>query len=332
MPSALLWFRRDLRLADLPALAEAGADGADVLACYVLDPRLAHAGARRLQFLYDSLRELSDALDGRLLVTRGRPETRIPDLAEQIGATSVHISGEFTPFGVRRDAAVRDALGSVELVATGSPYLVSPGRLTKSDGTPYQVFTPYYRRWLEHGWRAPARTGPASARWIDPDGRPLDLVELGSGDGEKTLSLCRVLHQRGIDCIYRPMDVSAHALADLGRRFQQQLPQLAIAPVLGGWLVPQNGTSFSAPLVVSLLSNDVTAFDAIASRDRALARGDAAKRLPRSEFPPKIVYDPKHLAESYSIQAARKPMSIDVQAWYETLQFLDFSTGQHLSP
>jgi len=105
-----------------------------------------------------------------------------------------------------------------------------------------------------------------------------------------------------------------------------------IAPVLGGWLVPQNGTSFSAPLVVSLLSNDVTAFDAIASRDRALARGDAAKRLPRSEFPPKIVYDPKHLAESYSIQAARKPMSIDVQAWYETLQFLDFSTGQHLSP
>ena len=164
MPSALLWFRRDLRLADLPALAEAGADGADVLACYVLDPRLAGAGERRLQFLYDSLRELSAALDGRLLVTRGRPETRIPNLARQIGASSVHVSAEFTPFGVRRDTAVRAALGDVELVETGSPYLVSPGRVTKPDGTPYQVFTPYYRRWVEHGWRAPPRTGPASAR------------------------------------------------------------------------------------------------------------------------------------------------------------------------
>ena len=150
-PPRLLWFRRDLRLADLPALAEAGADGAEVLACYVLDPRLAGAGERRLQFLYDSLRELSAALDGRLLVTRGRPETRIPNLVKQIGASSVHVSAEFTPFGVRRDTAVRAALGDVELVETGSPYLVSPGRVTKPDGTPYQVFTPYYRRWVEHG-------------------------------------------------------------------------------------------------------------------------------------------------------------------------------------
>ncbi|HNM86950.1 MAG TPA: deoxyribodipyrimidine photo-lyase, partial [Mycobacterium sp.] len=47
-------------------------------------------------------------------------------------------------------------------------YLVSPGRLTKPDGTPYQVFTPYCRRWAEHGWRSPAHTGPRSARWIDP--------------------------------------------------------------------------------------------------------------------------------------------------------------------
>lgn len=79
---ALLWFRRDLRMRDLPALPDAAAVDGDVLACYVLDPRLkASSGPRRLQFLYDSLRELRDALDGRLLVTRGRPETRIPALA-----------------------------------------------------------------------------------------------------------------------------------------------------------------------------------------------------------------------------------------------------------
>ena len=140
-----------------------------MLACYVLDPRLiARAGERRLQFLSDSLREIHRELDGRLLVTRGRPEDRIPYLAKQIGASSVHVTADFSPLGVRRDSAVADALGSVDLIAAGSPYLVSPGRVTKADGTPYQVFTPFYRRWVEHGWRSPAATGATTARWIDP--------------------------------------------------------------------------------------------------------------------------------------------------------------------
>ena len=160
MPS-LLWFRRDLRLHDLPALSDAASADGDVLACYVLDPRLeASSGSRRLQFMYDSLRELRDGLDGRLFVTRGPAETRIPALAKQIHATSVHVSADFSPFGLRRDTAVREALGDVPLEESGSPYLVSPGRVTKGDGTPYKVFTPFYAAWREHGWRAPAKTGP----------------------------------------------------------------------------------------------------------------------------------------------------------------------------
>jgi len=138
MSSTLLWFRRDLRLHDLPPLLEAAADGADVLACFVLDPRLERSsGPRRLQFLGDSLRALSEALDGRLLITRGRPEERIPLLCKEIGATSVHISADFSPFGVRRDKLVADTLAEagITLQATGSPYLVSPGRVTKDDGT-----------------------------------------------------------------------------------------------------------------------------------------------------------------------------------------------------
>jgi deoxyribodipyrimidine photo-lyase len=170
MPT-LMWFRRDLRLHDLPALSDAASADGDVLACYVLDPRLeASSGSRRLQFMYDSLRELRDGLDGRLLVTRGRAETRIPALAKQIHATSVHVSADFSPFGLRRDTAVREALGDVPLEESGSPYLVSPGRVTKGDGTPYKVFTPFYAAWREHGWRAPAKTGPESATFLDPAG------------------------------------------------------------------------------------------------------------------------------------------------------------------
>jgi deoxyribodipyrimidine photo-lyase len=181
MPT-LLWFRRDLRLRDLPALLDAAESDGEVLACYVLDPRLkASSGPRRLQYLYDALRELRDGLDGRLMVTPGQPHMRIPALAKSVGATAVHVSADFTPFGRRRDDAVRDALGGIPLEASGSPYLVSPGRVVKDSGEPYKVFTPFFDAWRKHGWRAPAKSGPTSAKWIDPAGLKgcVEIPDLG---------------------------------------------------------------------------------------------------------------------------------------------------------
>ncbi|MGH3632651.1 cryptochrome/photolyase family protein [Mycobacterium sp.] len=168
MPT-VLWLRRDLRLQDFPALLAAVSEDDEVLACFVLDPRLeASSGARRMQFLADSLRQLRADLDGRLLVTRGWPEERIPSIANDVSASAIHVSEDFAPFGRRRDERVRVALGELPFVATGSPYLVSPGRAIKNDDTPYKVFTPFFRQWRELGWRAPARSGRESARWLDP--------------------------------------------------------------------------------------------------------------------------------------------------------------------
>ncbi|GAB3029827.1 cryptochrome/photolyase family protein [Mycobacterium bourgelatii] len=185
--TTLLWFRRDLRLGDHPALAAAAAAAADgapdetntVLACFVVDPRLeASSGQRRLQFLGDALRQLNADLDGRLLVVRGRPEQRIPEIVKRIGASSVHISADYAPFGRRRDERVRQALDPVPLVATGSPYLVSPGRVTKPDGTPYKVFTPFFAQWREAGWRQPAQAG--RVRWVEPsDIEPCEIPDPG---------------------------------------------------------------------------------------------------------------------------------------------------------
>src|SRR6202007_17102 len=107
----------------------------------------ASSGPRRLQYLYDALRELHDGLGGRLMVTRGRPEERIPALAKDVGATSGNGAADFSPFGRRRDNAVREVLGDIPLDASGSPYLVSPGRVVKGNGDPYKVFTPFYDAW-----------------------------------------------------------------------------------------------------------------------------------------------------------------------------------------
>jgi len=149
--SALLWFRRDLRLCDHPALASASdaAENQEVLACFVLDPRLeASSGRRRLQFLGDSLRQLRDDLGGRLLVTRGRPEDQIPNIAKEVSASSVHISEDFAPFGRRRDERVRAALGSVP------PDTVPPGMAARSAVAPAATAA-----WAPTGASAPSGRG-----------------------------------------------------------------------------------------------------------------------------------------------------------------------------
>jgi deoxyribodipyrimidine photo-lyase len=166
--TSVLWLRRDLRLRDHPALHAAAKDG-PVLALFVLDPRLLRpAGAARIAFLYRSLRALDADLrehGGHLVVRRGDPRRAVPRLVREVEATSVHISADFGPYGSRRDDAVEQALGDVPLVRTGSPYAVSPGRVTKSDGTPFQVYSAFYRAWREHGWPAPATAITGRVDW-----------------------------------------------------------------------------------------------------------------------------------------------------------------------
>lgn len=170
---SVMWFRRDLRLADNPALLTAIGDGA-VLPLFVLDPRLPDAGPR-VDRLLASLRELDRTLDGALVVRGGRPDEVVPTVAAEVGAARVHVSAESTPFGRRRDAAVAEALRGLggELVATGCPYAVAPGRVVNGSGGGYAVFTPFARAWNAHGWPAPA-PAPVGASWLRGPG--IELV------------------------------------------------------------------------------------------------------------------------------------------------------------
>jgi deoxyribodipyrimidine photo-lyase len=164
--SSVMWFRRDLRILDHPALMAAIADG-PVVPVFVIDPRLwDSSGDVRLAYLCASLRSLSESLDGKLVIRHGDPVDVIPALCAETGATSVHVSADFAPYGMERDAAVEAALGTIPFVRTGSPYAVAPGRVTKDDGTAYRVFTPFYRAWFRHGWRAPAAAPNADLAWL----------------------------------------------------------------------------------------------------------------------------------------------------------------------
>lgn len=157
---SIMWFRRDLRIGDNPALLAAIAAGEEIVAVFILDSELIEsAGSKRLAYLGKSLRALDESLDKRLHVMVGDEVEVLEYLMQRYNATSVHISSEYEPYGATRDARVETA--GISLVRTGSPYAVAPGRVVKpSDKTNYRVFTPFYRAWCSHGWSKPVENPP----------------------------------------------------------------------------------------------------------------------------------------------------------------------------
>ncbi len=189
MPPSVLWFRRDLRLDDNPALLSAAADGR-VVALFVLDPALWDvAGAARRGWLVRSLTALREQTGGALVVRHGDPAGVVPQVAQAAGAAAVHISSDAGGYGRARDRLVEAALAADgrALIRTGSPYAVAPGTVHTGAGQPYAVFTPFSRAWAQHGWRAPAGRGDG-VRWhrvVADEGipaeppRPVHLPEVG---------------------------------------------------------------------------------------------------------------------------------------------------------
>jgi deoxyribodipyrimidine photo-lyase len=172
------WFRRDLRLGDNPMLEAASAGGAPVVGLFVADPALlGTAGEHRLGFLAGCLDDLDEQLGGRLVVREGDPVDVVARVAAEAGATAVHVAEDFGPYGRRRDGAVARALADdgVELVQTGSPYAVAPGRLRSTSGGPYRVFTPFHRAWAA----APVRPAHHTAAVAWADGVPADPRRIG---------------------------------------------------------------------------------------------------------------------------------------------------------
>ena len=97
MPKSVMWFRRDLRLADNEALCAAAALG-DVVPLFVLDPKfLSSSGAPRLAFLFRSLRSLNEQLGGSLVVRTGNPVDVVAQVARESGAQSVVFAKDFAP-------------------------------------------------------------------------------------------------------------------------------------------------------------------------------------------------------------------------------------------
>ena len=174
---SMMWFRRDLRVGDHPALQYAGRGGRDVVPVFVIDPALVQpSGAPRLAFMYRSLRALDDSLGGALVVRHGDPATVIPQLMRETNSSEVVVSRDYGPYGRRRDSAVSDRLAKfdVELIGRGSPYALAPGTVRKGDGTPYAIFTAFYKMWQRVGHGPPL--ADIALKFHCPQGLPRDPI------------------------------------------------------------------------------------------------------------------------------------------------------------
>ncbi len=167
--TSIMWFRRDLRLRDNPALRKAAADG-PVLGLFVVDPVLwGSAGPARRAWLAANLRSLDESMGGQLCIRTGRPSSVVPALAREVEADQLHVANDYTPYARRRDRSVVDALpDGVSGVATGSPYAVPPGTVRNGTGDPYKVFTPFSRAWRTAGWDDPLQA-PRGLSWVAAD-------------------------------------------------------------------------------------------------------------------------------------------------------------------
>lgn len=203
---SIMWFRRDLRIADNPALLEAIASADEIVPVFILDKKLIGAsGSKRLAYLGQSLRCLDESLGNSLHVMVGDQVDVLNELIQRYGATSVHISTEYEPYGSARDNRVEAA--GIPLVRTGSPYAVAPGRVLKpSDSTPYKVYTPFYRAWCVHGWRKPAATPkeikavtPLSTDHNFPDWPLPDGVEITSAGEKAAHDRWKYFQKNGLD-------------------------------------------------------------------------------------------------------------------------------------
>lgn len=150
LPVSLYWFRQDLRLADNPALTAAASAGV-VIPVYILDDKSAgehKMGGASRWWLHHSLMALNASLGGKLLVLKGDPATHLEALAAASGATSVHWNRCYEPWRIARDTQVKADLTAkgLHVESHNGSLLWEPWDVTKADGSPYRVFTPYYRR------------------------------------------------------------------------------------------------------------------------------------------------------------------------------------------
>lgn len=154
--AAIFWFRRDLRLHDNAGLYHALKSGDPVLPVFIFDRhilgKLSHKADARVEFIHKTLTALHEELvthGSSLKVLHATPLEAFEELAKDYAITGVYTNHDYEPEAIARDASIKAFLDSkgIGFHTYKDQCIFEKNEVTKEDGKPYTVFTPYSRRW-----------------------------------------------------------------------------------------------------------------------------------------------------------------------------------------
>lgn len=155
-PISICWLRRDLRLEDHAALYHALKSGYPVLAVFIFDPnildRLENKKDARVDFIHQQLVKLNQQLTekgSQLLVKFQTPQKAWEEIISDFEIKAVYTNHDYEPYARKRDQQIADFLtqNGIAFHTYKDQLVFEKGEVQKADGTPYTVFTPYYKQW-----------------------------------------------------------------------------------------------------------------------------------------------------------------------------------------
>jgi deoxyribodipyrimidine photo-lyase len=152
----IFWFRRDLRLEDNTALFHALQSEYPILPIFIFDKeildKLENKADARVQFIHDNLLEIQPKLievGSSLEVIHGKPTEVFITLLKKYSIGKVFTNNDYEPYATERDAAIKTLLekNNATLISYKDHVIFEKDEVTKDDGKPYTVFTPFSRKW-----------------------------------------------------------------------------------------------------------------------------------------------------------------------------------------
>jgi deoxyribodipyrimidine photo-lyase len=153
---SFFWFRRDLRLDDNEGLWQALFAGRPVIPVFIFDQNiledLEDPQDARVEFIHGEVsrlhQELQQAGSG-LLVLHGRPLEVWKKIMEDYSVANVFTNRDYEPYAVERDAGISQMLEAKGVVFSTfkDQVIFEKGEITKDDGLPYTIYTPYSKKW-----------------------------------------------------------------------------------------------------------------------------------------------------------------------------------------
>jgi deoxyribodipyrimidine photo-lyase len=156
-PITVFWFRRDLRLEDNVGLYQALQSGYRVLPLFIFDDAILEhlpKGDARVTFIYESLSKINEKLaelGSSLLVKKGKTQDVWQQLITEFEVKEVFFNKDYEPYAINRDQQITELLAQngVKVQAFKDQVIFEEAEITKADGLPYTVYTPYKNKWLE---------------------------------------------------------------------------------------------------------------------------------------------------------------------------------------